>query len=356
MQPLVVLTRTNYIESIHGGSICVTGSNNKTVFCIGDADSKVYLRSAAKPLLAVAFVNSGAMERFDISLEELAVICSSHSGEDFHREIVNSILSKIGLSEEDLECGAAEPYNKDIKKELIRKGQGPSKLHNCCSGKHAGMLAVCRHFGFPVKGYTELNHPVQQLILKTIAELLECEADNIFTGIDGCGVPSLLITLHQASYLYSLLAQGSNGSTRYKDCFGLIQKAMITHPNMINGDKEFCTDLITHSKGRAIGKVGAEGVYCIAVPGVELGICIKISDGNERAVYPVSIHLLKEFDILDEDALEKLKLWAYPPVKDHKGRTVGYTIPVFDIKDNNNYSNIAIGDKFEIKGEVPWNH
>lgn len=356
MQPLVVLTRTNHIESIHGGSICVADSSNKTVFCIGDANSKVYLRSAAKPILAVALVNSGAMERFNISLEELAVVCSSHSGEDFHREIVSSILSKIGLSEEDLECGVAEPYNEDVKKELIRKGQRPSKLHNCCSGKHVGMLAICRHYGFSVKGYTELKHPVQQLILKIIAELLECEIGNIVTGVDGCGVPSLLITLHQASYLYSLLAQGLNGTTRYKDCFGLIQKAMITYPRIINGDKEFCTDLITYSKGSAIGKVGAEGVYCIAVPGMKLGICIKISDGNERAVYPVTIHLLKEFNALDEDALEKLKLWAYPPVKDHKGRSVGYTIPVFDIKATNNYSNITIGDKFEFKGELSWSH
>lgn len=350
MQPLVVLTRTKHVESIHAGYICATDSNNKIIFNIGDTRTKVYLRSAGKPIQAVAFVNSGAMERFNISLEELAVICSSHSGENFHREMVSSILNKIGLSEDDLECGVANPYNQDMLNELIKKGKRPSRLYNCCSGKHAGMLALCRHYGFPVKGYTKLNHPVQQLILKTISELLECDWADISTGRDGCGVPSILITLHQASYLYSLLAQGFKGRSRYKDCFGLIQKAMISYPRMVNGDKEFCTDLITHSDGRVIGKVGAEGIYCLSVPEKQLGVCIKIYDGNERAVYPVAVSLLKELGILYGSALERLKLWAYPPVKDHKGDIVGYTIPVFNMNDE--YIDISIGDKLEFKGDM----
>lgn len=350
MKPIVVLTRTDHIESLHEGFICVTDSNKKTVFSIGDINSKVYLRSSAKPIQSVAFVHSGAMDRFDISLEELAVISSSHSGEDFHRKSVSSILGKIGLGEDDLECGVANPYNKDMINDLIKKGHRPSKLYNCCSGKHAAMLAVCRHYGYPTKGYTELEHPVQKLILKIIAELLECEAEDIQTGVDGCGVPSLLITLHQASYLYSLLAQGSKGSSRYKDCFGLIQKAMISYPCMVNGDKEFCTDLITHSNGSAIGKVGAEGIYCVAVPEKQLGICIKTGDGSERAVYPVTIHLLKELGVLDDDAIKKLIQWAYPPVKDHKGNVVGYTIPVFNINNKDNKS-VQIGQKLVFKGE-----
>jgi len=353
MDPLAILTRINRVESIHKGYICVTDSQKKIIYSIGDPNTKVYFRSSAKPIQAVAIVNSGAMEKFGITLQELAIICSSHSGEDFHREAVDSILKKVGLSEENLGCGVANPYNQDMINQLIKKGERPSQLYNCCSGKHAGMLALCRYYDFPVAGYNEPDHPVQQLILKTFAELLECETDEIITGIDGCDVPTIMITLHHASYLYSLLAHGSNGTGKYKDAFGIVQKAMVSYPRMINGDKEFCTDLITHSGGKVIGKVGAEGIYCVAVPEKRLGICIKISDGNERGVYPVTMHILNQLGILGDEAMEKLKIWAYPPVKNHKGRIIGYTVPVFDI--NKSSSTFRIGDKFEFGSGNQWN-
>ncbi|MCX8131965.1 MAG: asparaginase [Clostridia bacterium] len=349
MQPLVILTRTSHIESIHKGYLCVTDPQKNIVYSIGNRDTKVYLRSSAKPIQAVAFASSGAMEKFNINLEELAIICSSHSGEDFHLKAVSSILNKIGLNEESLSCGVANPYNQDMINELIKKGERPSQLYNCCSGKHAGMLALCKYYNFPVEGYTEPEHPVQQLILKTVAELLECDTGDITLGIDGCGIPTFMVTLHQASYLYSLLAHGYNGTGKYKEAFGLIQKAMTSYPRMINGDKEFCTDLITHSEGKVIGKVGAEGIYCVAVPEKQLGICIKISDGNERGVYPVTTHILSELGVLNKQAMERLKAWAYPSVKNHKGKVVGYTIPVFNMQ--NKIANIQIGDKFEFKGE-----
>jgi L-asparaginase II len=237
MQPLVIITRTNHIESIHKGYLCVTDPQRNIVYSIGNPDTKVYLRSSAKPIQAVAFVSSGAMDEFNISLEELAIICSSHSGEDFHREAVSSILNKIGLSEKNLSCGVANPYNEDMINKLIKKGERPSQLYNCCSGKHAGMLALCRYNNFPVEGYTEPDHPVQQLILKTIADLLECDPGNITRGVDGCDIPTFMVTLHQASYLYSLLAQGINGKGKYRKALGLIQKAMTDFPRMINGDR-----------------------------------------------------------------------------------------------------------------------
>jgi L-asparaginase II len=354
MYPLVVLTRTNRVESVHKGYICVTDSQKNIKYSLGDPYTKMYFRSSAKPIQAVALASSGAMEKFNITLKELAIICSSHSGEDFHREAVSSILNKVGLSEESLSCGTANPYNQDMINQLIKKGEHPSQLYNCCSGKHAGMLALCKYHSFPVKDYTEPDHPVQQLILKIFAELLDCSKDDIITGVDGCSTPTFMITLHQAAYLYSLLAQGLSSTGKYNRAFGLIQKAMISFPRLVNGDKEFCTDLITHSDGKVIGKVGAEGIYCVAIPEKQLGICIKISDGNERGVYPVTTHILSQLEVLNDQVMEKLRMWAYPPVKNHKGKIVGYTVPVFDI--NQKSSAFEIGDKFEFKGEELWNH
>lgn len=356
MQPLVIVTRTNRIESIHEGSICVTDHNNHPIYSIGNPKTTVYFRSAAKPIQAVALVHSGAMEQFNITLEELAVVCSSHSGEDFHRDAVSSILHKIGLTEKNLLCGIANPYNRKIHDTLIQSGQRPSPLYNCCSGKHAGMLALCQYYHYPTEDYNRPEHPIQQLIRKTIANLLELDVHELPIGIDGCGVPTFLLTLHQASYLYSLLAQGTSGRTQYHQAFGQIQKAMTSFPKMVNGDHEFCTDLITITKGKVIGKVGAEGIYCVAIPDRQLGICLKIADGNERGVYPVIVHVLRQLRVLTDEEMEQLQNWAYPPEKNHLGKIIGYRIPMCDIYQKDAFPHIQTGDKFEWEGDHLWNH
>jgi L-asparaginase II len=356
MQPLVVLTRSHIIESIHTGYISVVDSNGKEFYSSDEKDIKVYLRSSGKPIQAVALVSSGALDAFEISEKELAIICSSHSGEDFHREAVDSILKKIGLNESHLQCGVANPYNKDMLKDLIKKGERPSPLYNCCSGKHAGMLALCKYNGYPIENYTELEHPVQQLILQTIAKILDVKQNDISVGIDGCGVPTFALPISQVARLYALLALGNSENRLYSEAFGRIAKAMKAYPRMINGDKEFCTDLISNTDGRALGKVGAEGIYCIAVPEKQLGICIKISDGNERGVYPVATHLLKQLGILDGKAVEALDKWIQPPIKNHKGKLIGHTMPVFDMNDSSYGVDLQIGDIFNSREEKQCSH
>lgn len=329
MEPLIALTRINRIESIHTGYICVADSLDKTILTMGDPNTKLYLRSSGKPFIAVALVNSGVLEEFNINLSELAILCSSHAGEDFHLETIRSILKKAGIDESCLDCGAAYPINQEMKDKLIRKGERPSPIHNCCSGKHTGLLLLCRYYGFPLEGYRELEHPLQQLILQTFAELLNCDKNDIAVGIDGCGLPTCHISLHQIAWLYSLLAKGFTDSGRYSKCFGLIQKAMIAYPQMLAGYQEFCTELGIASEGRVIGKVGSEGLYCLAIPGNKSGVCIKIADGNERGVYPVVIHLMKELGILSQSIVAKLDKWAYPPNKNHRGTVTGHAIPIF---------------------------
>lgn len=348
MQPLVALTRIDKVESIHKGYICVANSLDKTILSVGDPNIKVYLRSSGKPFQAVPLVSSGALEKFNISLSELAIMCSSHSGEYYHLEAIRSILQKIGLNEQALQCGAAYPINQNMNHQLIKNDLRPSPLHNCCSGKHTGLLVLCKHYNFPVESYAALDHPVQRLIHETFAELLECDTKDIMLGIDGCGLPSCHITLHQIAWLYSLLAKGSKGKGKYSQCFGLIQKAMTIYPQMLEGYNEFSTELGIHSPGKVIGKVGSEGLYCIAVPEKQFGACIKIADGNERAVYPVVIHLLSALGVFDKSTIKKLEKWAYPPIQNHKGIVTGYTIPIFEL--NKEESNIHIGDRLPLHG------
>ncbi len=350
MKPLVVLTRSHQVESIHSGAICVSDYQNGLQFHLGDVKRKVYLRSSAKPFQAIALAASGALEKLGITDEELAIMCSSHSGEDFHRKAVNSILKKIDLNEDDLDCGICNPYNPETLARLTCKQEKPSQLFNCCSGKHAGMLALCKFHNYPIENYVKQGHPVQQLIHKTIASLLNTPPEEILIGQDGCGVPNFMISLQQASYLYALLASGEKGHQQYGLALSKIRSAMLNNPRMINGDGEFCTELINHSNRRVIGKVGGEGVYCLAIPERDLGASVKIADGNERAVYPVALHILRQLGITDKEMENQLVLWAFPPIKNHRGNILGYTLPIFNILQGT-HQPMEIGDNFIFKGE-----
>lgn len=336
MQPLSIETRSGRIECIHYGYVCITDANGKIIYHLGDPNTKIYLRSSAKPFIAIPFVESGAIRKYGMTMDEVAVICSSHSGQDFQRETVHSILHKLGLNEGNLQCGCAEPYNKNVQDQLIKEGKRPTPLYNCCSGKHAGMLALCKFCGYPIDHYNDADHPVQKLILKTMAELIGCSEHDIILGMDGCTVPSFMITLHQHSFLYALLAAGYQAKSKYSQSLGLINEAMRNKPRMVIGDGELCTELMKACKSKVIGKVGELGVYCVSIPEKNLGICIKIIDGKEEAVYPVVIRLLEQLDVLKRHEVEQLETFAHPKVTDNFGRILGSIASVVDIEKQSN--------------------
>lgn len=356
MEPLVALTRSNRIESIHNGYLCITDSSNNILYNIGDCEAKIFLRSSAKPFIATTFIRSGAMEKFDINEKELAIICSSHTGEDYHRETISSILNKIGLSEEDLKCGRSNPYNKEMNKMLIKKDERPSKLYNCCSGKHSGMLAACKSLGLPIDSYNDKCHPLQKQILYNISKLLDCTEEDVILGVDGCTVPNFMITVQQLSYLYALLADGGNTKEEYKEPLTKIRNSMLKYPEMVGGNGEFCTELMVHTGKKLIAKVGDEGIYCVAIPERKIGIVVKIADGNERACFPVITNVLEQLGILTESEFQQLYNWAFTPLKNHMGDIIGYTLPLFDINNNESNKNITAGQLLEFKGDKLWNN
>ncbi|MGI6084728.1 MAG: asparaginase [Acetivibrionales bacterium] len=334
MPQLAVRTRSGRIESMHDGYICVVDANNNIVYSIGNPDAGIFLRSSGKPIYAVAYAKSGLLDKYNITLKEFAIMCSSHEGQAYHRRIILSILKKAGLSDKDLDCGHKYPENQKVHDALVMLGKRPTPIFSNCSGKHAGILALCRFYNYPTKDYTNPDHPVNRLIKKTMAELLGCDESAIITGKDGCTLPSYFLTMQQTAWLYARIARGCEGNDKYRDCFGLIQSAMIKYPRVIRGSGTFCTDLIKHSEGRAIGKIGAEGIYCISIPEKQLGVCIKMSDGHPWSSFPVAVRVLEELGILDALAVKKLEKWALPPIKDDKGNIVGYIHSSFSLIDN----------------------
>src|SRR5687767_10841655 len=167
---LIEVTRGPIVESWHHGVIAVCDPDGKLLAWAGNPGTVTYLRSSSKPIQAIPLVESGAADHFGLTDAEIAVVCGSHGGEDIHVEVVSGLLAKIGLSEEALACGAHVPYDKAEAHELAERGESPTPLHNNCSGKHAGMLALAKFHGWPVGGYEMAQHPVQQAMLQVVAE------------------------------------------------------------------------------------------------------------------------------------------------------------------------------------------
>ncbi|NLM75693.1 MAG: asparaginase [Clostridiaceae bacterium] len=343
MKTLAVVTRGGYVESIHQGFICVVDSEGRVIYQKGDINTSIFFRSAAKPIQIIPFIHSGGAQKMGYSLKEIAIACASHTGEVMHQETVLGILRRLGLNTDDLHCGIMSPYNHDENKRLIARNEKPTVLHVSCSGKHAAMLAYCRYKGYDIRTYEKPDHPVQKEILKTLSYFTGEEEDTIATGTDGCGLPIFMLPIKKIALSYARIVQyAQDRNSEYYEACKTIFEAMNEYPEMVAGTKEFCTELMQATKGKLIAKIGAESVYCVGVKDKKLGMCIKIADGGERAVFPVVMEMLLELDVLDKSEYEKLKHWHRAELLNHRKENVGDIIPVFRQNDD-----IYIGQKIK---------
>lgn len=341
MEQLAVLTRSGYVESIHYGYICVVDSSGKIIKEIGDSNTKIYFRSSAKPIQAVQVIESGASQHFGFTKKEISIMCSSHSGQIMHQDTVTEMLNKIGEEANVLKCGIMIPYNKEEANRLSSNKEKPSVLHCSCSAKHVGMLTLAKYKNYSIDDYNRINHPVQHEILNTVSYFADYDEANITIGIDGCGVPIYIIPTYNIALSYARIMSFANDeNSKYHKACKTIVESMIEYPEMVAGDEEFCTELMRFANGKLIGKVGSEAVYCVGIKDKGIGICVKIIDGNERAVYPVVMQILKELNILDKNELNNLQHWSRVELKNNLDEVIGDIIPSFQLA--NKYK---LGDK-----------
>jgi len=341
MEQLAVLTRSGYVESIHYGYICVVDSSGKIIKEIGDSNTKIYFRSSAKPIQAVPVIESGASQHFGFTKKEISIMCSSHSGQIMHQDTVTEMLKKIGEEANVLKCGIMIPYNKEEANRLQSSKEKPSVLHCSCSAKHVGMLTLAKYKNYSIDDYNRIDHPAQHEILNTISYFTDYNEENITVGIDGCGAPIYIIPIYNIALSYARIMNFANdeNSKYHKACKTIIE-SMIEYPEMVAGDEEFCTELMGFTNGKLIGKVGSEAVYCVGIKDKGIGICVKIIDGNERAVYPVVMQILKELNILDKNELNNLQHWSRVELKNNLDEVIGDILPSFQLL--NKYK---LGDK-----------
>lgn len=317
---VVEVVRGTVVESRHRVHAAVVDSSGRMRAWAGDPELLTFIRSAAKPFQALPIVGDGAMDRFGLSIEELALCCGSHSGEPRHVGAASEILRKVGLEGEALACGPHAPFHAESRRELAEAGLEPVRLHNNCSGKHAGMIALARVHGWDPEGYERAEHPVQQRILSELSRWLDMPPEAMALGTDGCGVVSVGIPIHQMALAYARLARAARLGEREPT---YVVGAMTSYPEMVAGEGRLCTDLMQHTAGRVFAKVGAEGVYCVGVPGAELGIALKVEDGSSRALGPAVLAILRQLDLISEDDLGSLNSHAFPDLINTRGDIVG---------------------------------
>ena len=317
---LIELTRGPLVESRHRGTVSVIDATGRTVLQLGDTSAPVFPRSAVKVMQAIPLITSGAAQAFGFGNRERALACASHNGEPRHTELAASMLARAGLDASALECGAHAPSLERAARELIVAGVKPTSLHNNCSGKHAGMLAVARHLGEAHGGYVGAEHPVQLRIARIMAELTGAAVTGEVCGIDGCSVPTWALPLQSWALAFARMAAATPASSELLAAGRRLMAACMAEPAFVAGEKRFCTEVMEALEGAAFVKTGAEGVFCAAMPALGLGIALKIDDGATRASEAAMAGLLAGLLRRHETLLAR---WAERPVRNVKGATVG---------------------------------
>jgi L-asparaginase II len=304
MSGSIVLRRGGLVESRHRVHVAVTGPEGELLAWAGDPELVTHFRSAAKPFQALPLVEDGVVEAFGLTDEELALTCGSHGGEEAHVAGARRILEKAGVPEAALELGPHPPMNADAARTLSREGREPLPVHNNCSGKHAGMLALARHHGWPLEGYRLPDHPVQRRMLREIARWTGVPEGEIRPGVDGCGVVCFGVPLRAMARGWAAFAAAAAGGDEGP---GAVARAMTAHPFQVAGTGRLCTRVMEATRGTVLAKVGAEGVYGAASRDGRLGIALKVEDGARRASEVALIRVLALLELLDEGAMEALE-------------------------------------------------
>ena len=331
MNPILVdVLRGTTVESTHRGAVAVLDADGCIVSAIGDIDRPIFPRSAVKVLQALPLVASGAADQLGLDDEELAIACASHGGEEAHVQVAARMLAKAGLDEKALECGSHWPYELNAGRRLVAQGREPNALHNNCSGKHAGFLCMARvlhakpdlrHF---VRGYVWHQHPVMREVTAALQASTDYDLSTTPRGTDGCSIPTYAIPLRNLALAFARVGTGAGLSNGHARAAKRLREAVAKAPFMVAGTTRFDTQVMERLGERVFCKVGAEGVFCAALPERGLGVAIKIDDGNNaRAAEVVMAAVIEAFVQLDNGQARLMHSLSDASVKNWNGIEVG---------------------------------
>ncbi len=331
-EPLVELTRGGIVESIHLGALAAVDSDGNLLAAYGNPDMVSFPRSSMKPFQALPLVESGGLEAFDLTEEELAIICASHAGTDEHVRVLKSIHQKVGLQVSDLQCGVHWPIDKETSYQMRLRGEEPDSYRHNCSGKHSGMLTQAKLLGQSLGNYLEPVHLVQQNIRKAVSSMCGIHRDDMIFGVDGCSAPVYAMPLNSFAWAIARLVDPFDLDDVRQNACRRITHAMMSFPTMVAGPGQLDTVLMEVMKGKLISKGGAEGYQLIGIlPGAVaenskgIGIAFKIADGDptRRATQRVVAEMLKALGFESEMASEEYASFNQQTLRNFRGIEIG---------------------------------
>ena len=329
---LVDVLRGGSVESFHRGAVAVVDADGGVLQALGDIERPVFPRSACKVLQALPLVASGAADAFGLVDEELALACASHQGEPGHAATAAAMLAKAGVDASALECGSHWPYNDAATKALAAAGLAPTALNNNCSGKHAGFVCVgClmaraagRDAAAFVRGYVEPQHPVMREVSAALAAATGWDLARTAVGTDGCSIPTYAIPLRHLARAFARVGTGIGLAPDHARAAQRLRQAVARAPWHVAGTGKLDTRVMQRLGERVFCKVGAEGMYCAALPEAGLGVAIKMDDGNNARAAEVTIAAVLLARLrLDDGEREWLAGFADAPLVNWNGREVG---------------------------------
>jgi hypothetical protein len=327
---LAEATRGGIVESFHRGALAIVDADGIVHTALGDIERPIFPRSAVKVLQALPLVESGAADRLGLTDEELAIACASHGGEERHARTAAAMLAKAGVDVNALECGAHWPYNDAAVKAMAAAGTQPTALNNNCSGKHSGfvclgcMLADGHDVAGFLRGYVKPEHPVMREVTAALQDSTGFDLSTAARGTDGCSIPTYAIPLRHLAHAFARVATGVGLRDGQARAARRLREAVARAPYMVAGTGRFDTRVMERLGERVFCKVGAEGVYCAALPELGLGVALKMDDGNTaRACEVVMAGLIEALLPLDESDASFMHAFSEVSMKNWNGIEVG---------------------------------
>ncbi|HEY4083410.1 MAG TPA: asparaginase [Burkholderiaceae bacterium] len=332
MNPVLVeVLRGEHVESRHSGSVAIVDADGGVVAALGDIDAPVFPRSAIKLLQALPLVESGAADRFALTDAELAIACASHSGEPEHVATSAGMLAKAGLDVAALECGTHWPTRDPVLRGMLARGEVATPLHNNCSGKHAGFVCVACQLALAqgaepaefTQGYIKPDHPAMREVSAALAAATGTDLDRAPRGTDGCSIPTFGIPLRALALGFARAGTGVGLSAGRALAAARLRKAIAAAPFFVAGSKRFDTLIMQALGERVCCKIGAEGVYCAALPELGLGVALKIDDGGVRGAEAAIAAIINALLPLDDAQTTLLRSYSDMPLSNWEGVQVG---------------------------------
>jgi L-asparaginase II len=325
MSKVAYVYRGPIVDLTHIGHIAVVNHEGEVLHKYGNHERVTYIRSSAKPIQALVALESGAVDAYGLTEEELAIFCASHNGEEAHTRVIMSILQKAGLGVEFLQCGTHPSLTPSVAKELADKGVVLNNANNNCSGKHSGMLLGAKFKGEDLNSYLSINHPAQQRILQAISDICEYPKSDIIIGTDGCGVPVHALPLYKYAHGMAKFSKSEVFAGKRALHVKRITDAMTSYPYMVAGRDRLCTDFMKVCKGKLFAKLGADGYYTVGLIDKGIALTCKCEDGKIPIAEALAVHALYKLGFITKSEFDALEKYHKIEVKNHRGEIVGKT-------------------------------